>query len=248
MREWFNIKNSAGDDGPLEIDIYGPIGKYAFDDDAVSAQDVLDALRGARGRDVVMRINSEGGSVFDGFAIYSLLRDHQNKVTAYIDGLCASAASYIAAAADEVVMSGVAWVMIHRARGMAFGTAEDMRKQGEVMDGIDATIAAAYARRTDKTTADEFAALMTDETWMDAETAQSFGLVDRIAEAAPIAAAIDLRAPDALASAPKEARAAVLAMSAASDARENIEPNDGEGIEAGEARRSTIVDGRIFSK
>lgn len=251
MREWFSIKNEAGEDTPIEVDIYGPIGKSWYDDDAVAASDVLEALKGANGRDVVMHINSEGGSVFDGFAISTLLRDSASHVTAYIDGLCASAASYIAAAADEVIMSDLAWMMIHEASGFVWGTKADMRKQADVLESIDGTIARAYSVRSD-VDAEEFARLMQEETWMDAETAKAYGLVDRIAAGLPVAAAIDLRGLNALDSAPIEARAALAAMGRAGDTEGNIDPDDGDGTEAQAEepapKASRVVDGRIFDK
>ena len=92
MRKWFDIRDEAEE---LRIDIYGPIGKWSWDDTAVSAKDVMDAVGQANGKPITLHVNSEGGSVFDGFAIYTVLRDCPSEVTAYIDGLAASAASYV---------------------------------------------------------------------------------------------------------------------------------------------------------
>lgn len=181
MRNWFSINNKAE---AVTIDIYGPIGKSWFDDDAVGAQDVLDAIREADGRPIELHVNSEGGSVFDAFAIFTALRDYKAPVTAYVDGLAASAASYIIAAADRTVMSDVAWLMIHEASGMVWGNKHELAREMELLDNIDQTIAAIYAKKGDQP-AEVYAELMEAETWLDAEGAKGWGLVDEIGEALP---------------------------------------------------------------
>lgn len=181
MRNWYSIKNAAE---TVTIDIYGPIGKSWFDDDAVGAQDVLDAIREADGRPIDLHVNSEGGSVFDAFAIFTALRDYKAPVTAYVDGLAASAASYIIAAADRTVMSDVAWLMIHEASGMAWGNKHELAREMELLDNIDKTIAAIYAKKGEQP-AEVYAELMEAETWLDAEGARGWGLVDEISEALP---------------------------------------------------------------
>lgn len=181
MRNWFSINNKAE---AVTIDIYGPIGKSWFDDDAVGAQDVLDAIREADGKPIELHVNSEGGSVFDAFAIFTALRDYKAPVTAYVDGLAASAASYIIAAADRTVMSDVAWLMIHEASGMVWGNKHELAREMELLDNIDKTIAGIYAKKGDQP-AEVYAELMEAETWLDAEGAKGWGLVDEISEALP---------------------------------------------------------------
>lgn len=181
MRNWYSIKNAAE---AVTIDIYGPIGKSWFDDDAVGAQDVLDAIREADGRPIELHVNSEGGSVFDAFAIFTALRDYKAPVTAYVDGLAASAASYIIAAADRTIMSDVAWLMIHEASGMVWGNKHELAREMELLDNIDKTIAAIYAKKGEQP-AEVYAELMEAETWLDAEGAKGWGLVDEISEALP---------------------------------------------------------------
>lgn len=249
MREWFDIRDEA--EGPLRIDIYGPIGKSWWDDSATSAKDVMEAIKGADGKPIEVHVNSEGGSVFDGFAIHTLLRDSESHVIAYIDGLAASAASYIVEAADRVVMSDVAWYMIHNASGAVWGDKAEMRRQADVLENIDATIASVYASRSEGHDAADFRALMDEETWMDAATAKSYGLVDEISAALPAVAMTDLSGEAAIASAPEEARAAIMRM-VAGDTSANMQPvNDGtsskvEGAKAQAPAKHHVIDGRVY--
>lgn len=243
MRDWFSIRNEAE---VLRIDIYGRVGKSFWNDDATSAKDVLDAIKDANGRPIELHVNSEGGSVFDGFAIHSLLRDSSSHVTAYIDGLAASAASYIVEAADKVIMSDVAWFMIHNASGSVWGDKDALRKEADVLENIDVTIAKVYSARCSEHDQEEFRALMDEETWMDAETAKQYGLVDEISEALPAVAFLDLSGEYALKNAPEKAKVAVMAMAKqapASDTSTTIQTiND-----AGEPPRAIrVIDGRIF--
>lgn len=186
MRKWFecrydHLTNSA------RLDIYGDIGESWWDDDAVSAKDVLEFLAALdKAAPVELHVNSGGGSVFDAFAIMTALKNHPAKVTAYVDGLAASAASYLIAAADEIVMSEVAWLMIHNASGLCLGNAADMDKTADELRRIDAAIAAIYEKRAG--TGHDFAADMADETWYDAAAAVEVGLADRIEEAVGVAA------------------------------------------------------------
>ena len=254
MRDWFSIKNEAE---KLRIDIYGRIGKSFWDDDAVSAKDILDAIRDANGRPIELHVNSEGGSVFDGFAINTLLRDSASEVTAYIDGLAASAASYIVCAADKVIMSDVAWFMIHEASGLCIGNKGELRKEAGVLENIDNTIAKVYASRSSDYDEQYFLDLMSEETWMDANTAKDLGLVDEISEALPAVAHLDLSSEDAISNAPEEAKSAIMAMAIMPSNQQQVSPSDTNGTiqlvndegepPAGEPRAIHIIDGRIYN-
>lgn len=249
MREWFAIKNEAE---KVRIDIYGRVGKSFWDDDATSAKDVMDAIKDADGRPIELHVNSEGGSVFDGFAIHTLLRDSPSYVTAYIDGLAASAASYIVEAADRVIMSDVAWFMIHNASGMAWGNKEELRKEADVLENIDVTIAKVYAARSQEHDQEEFLTLMSEETWMDADAAKEYGLIDEISEALPAVAFLDLSSEEALNGAPEKAKVAVMAMAKAkSDTSQKIQPVNNDGaLDSNRAEKAPrafhVIDGRIF--
>lgn len=224
MRKWYDIRNEA-EAKTVRIDIYGAIGKSRYDDDATSAKDLMDAIRNADKKPIEIHVNSEGGSVFDGFAMYTLLRDSESYVTVYIDGLAASAASYLIMAANRIVMSDLAWIMIHNASSFAWGDKKSMRKEAEVLDNIDQTIASAYAGRSSLYDEGDFIALMNEETWLDADEAKKYGLIDEISAAMPVAAHLDLTDTHLLDRAPEKARKAIMAMS---DTDEKITKDDDE--------------------
>lgn len=172
----------------LDIDVYGGIGDK-FDEDGVTAVSFVRALRDADGEDVTIHINSSGGSVFDANTMAEALRGYKGHTTASIEGLAASAASYFALTADDVVINPSALMMIHNPWDFAVGDAEDMRKKADMLDKARSTISAQYARKTGRTV-DEIEGLMDAETWFTAQEAVEFGLVDRMSDSEPIAACV----------------------------------------------------------
>ncbi len=134
-----------------------------------------------------VRINSPGGSVFDGVAIHSLLKSHKGKKIVTIDGVAASIASVIAMAGDEIEMAQGAFLMIHDPVWCQYGNAEDMRDMAELLDKVKSQIAGIYAART-KLPADKIDALISAETWMTAAEAVALGFADRAVESPAIAA------------------------------------------------------------
>ncbi len=194
MNSWYTIR--AGSKG-AEIVIYDEIGAYGITAKGFLAE--LGALPDAT--PLALRINSPGGSVFDAVAIYNAIKRHSGTVTVWIDGIAASAASYIAMAGDEVVMPENAFLMIHDPSGMVMGTAGDMRAMAEALDKIKNSLLQGYAAKSGRSEA-EIAPLMTAETWLDATEALDIGFADRIAEPIRIAARFDVgrfrNAPPAL--------------------------------------------------
>lgn len=172
----------------LDIDVYGGIGDE-FDEGGVTAVSFVRALRDANGEDVTIHINSSGGSVFDANTMAEALRGYKGHTTASIEGLAASAASYFALTADDVVINPSALMMIHNPWDFAVGDAEDMRKKADMLDKARSTISAQYARKTGRTV-DEIEGLMNAETWFTAQEAVEFGLVDRMSDSEPIAACV----------------------------------------------------------
>ena len=172
----------------LDIDVYGGIGDE-FDEGGVTAVSFVRALRDADGEDVTIHINSSGGSVFDANTMAEALRGYKGHTTASIEGLAASAASYFALTADDVVINHSALMMIHNPWDFAVGDAEDMRKKADMLDKARSTISAQYARKTGRTV-DEIEELMDAETWFTAQEAVEFGLVDRMSDSEPIAACV----------------------------------------------------------
>ena len=184
MKSWYTIRARASG---TEVLIYDEIGAYG-----VTAKGFLAEL-GALPNDAALdlRLNSPGGSVFDAVAIFNALKRHAGEITVWIDGIAASAASYIAMAGDTVVMPQNAFLMIHDPSGLVMGTAEDMRSTAEALDKVKGSLIMGYAAKSGKPDA-EIAALMAAETWFDAQDALALGLIDRIAEPVKLAASFDI--------------------------------------------------------
>lgn len=187
MEFWKLTRNDAES---VTIDLYGDIGKDEWSDEAsVGAKEFIEAVRAAAGKAIDLHVNSGGGSVFDAFAMMTALAQHDGKVTAHVDGIAASAASFLLAGADEVRMSSAAFVMIHDASTVALGNSEQLRETAEWLDTIDAMLAGIYAKRSGRSEAD-FRAAMDETTWFTAEQAVEWGLADYIDEAVAAAACI----------------------------------------------------------
>lgn len=149
----------------------------------VSALAFAKELAGLQAATVHLRINSPGGDVFAGQAIAQAIRDYPGQVIAHIDGVAASAASWVALAAAEVEIASGAMVMIHQAQGIAIGNAGDLRDTAALLDKIDATLVDGYARETAQSAA-QITDWMTAETWFNADEAVKYGFADRLATAA----------------------------------------------------------------
>lgn len=130
-------------------------------------------------KEIDVRINSAGGMVFEGFAIYNLLKDHPAKINMKIDGYAASIASVVAMAGDTITLGENAFLMIHDPWMIAAGTASEFRSQADTLDQLRDKIASVYASRSGRD-ATEFAAMMAEETWIDADRAVELGLADTI--------------------------------------------------------------------
>ncbi|MDB5618457.1 head maturation protease, ClpP-related [Tardiphaga sp.] len=164
----------AAADGAAEILIYDEIGYWG-----VTAKDFATALSGITASTINVRINSPGGDVFDGLAIYNSLKAHPATINTFVDGWAASAASFIMLAGDTVTMAENSMAMIHKAWGIGVGNSDDMTALSGVLSKIDGQIAGMYAAKTGKDTAACLAA-MAAETWFTATEAKAFGLVDKV--------------------------------------------------------------------
>lgn len=170
----YSIQNSAGDEAVVRIyDEIWFLGVNALD----LAAD-LDAITAPKIR---VEINSPGGDVWDGIAIYNALRNHPAHVTTRVDGIAASIASVIAQAGDTRLMMSGSQMMIHNAWGLTVGNHADHTEMAAVLAQQDAVIASIYASRSGGDS-DEFRALMEAETWMTAEDAVAHGLADGVYE------------------------------------------------------------------
>jgi ATP-dependent protease ClpP protease subunit len=167
------IQTAEGDD-VTDLMIYDEISWFG-----ICAQDVVDALAGIKGN-LNVRINSPGGDVFDGVAIYNALAAHDGDVTVTVDGLAASAASFIAMAGDAIRMNRGAQMMIHDASGLCIGNAADMTEMAGLLNRVSDTIAGIYADRTGVDAAD-WRTRMCAETWYNADEAVEAGLATEMA-------------------------------------------------------------------
>lgn len=182
----------AADEGALYV--YEVIGEDWWTGGGVTAKDVvaaLDAMKGVKKLNVY--INSPGGDVFEAKAIMTNLQRFEAEKVMHIDGLAASAATYIAMAGDRIITAAHANWMIHEASGVAFGRADDHRALADLLDKQNLDLAQAYAAQTGKTI-DEMLAVMNAETWLTADEALAAGFTDEVLappvdEAATVASA-----------------------------------------------------------
>ena len=181
----------ALDDKTGELTLYGEISDVTWWGDEVTPKQFkedLDALGDIETLNVY--INSPGGDVFAGQAIYSMLNRHKAYKKVYIDGLAASIASLVAMAGDKIIMPANAMMMIHSPWTFAFGNAQEFRKLADDMDKIRDSMIVAYESRSALTT-EEITEIMDAETWLSAEDCLGYGLADEIEEAKQVAACVD---------------------------------------------------------
>ncbi len=150
----------------------------------VAADSFVKALQGVTASTIHLRINSPGGDVFGARAMEQALREHPARVVSHIDGVAASAASFLSLAADEIEITPGGFFMIHKAWTMAYGNSDDLTRTVALLQQIDESLVASYAASTGQA-ADEIRAWMSAETWIGAEDAVKLGFATRIAGQAP---------------------------------------------------------------
>ena len=156
---WFRMQ--AGHQSDADIYIYDEIGFWG-----VTAKQFISDLNALGDiTHINLHINSPGGDVFEGIAIFNALKTHGASITVYVDGVAASMASVIAMVGNPVIMPENTFMMIHKPFGFTGGDAEGMRTYADLLDKVEAVLLPAYAQKTGKTT-DEIAAMLADETWM----------------------------------------------------------------------------------
>ncbi|MCI7352798.1 MAG: Clp protease ClpP [[Actinobacillus] rossii] len=175
-QSWFTIKAAKND--TAEISIYDEIGFWG-----VTAQQFAKDLKalGNNLKQINLHIHSPGGDVFDGIAIYNLLKNHPANKTVYIDGLAASMASVIAMAGNEIIMPENAMMMIHKPWGIQGGDADDMRKYADLLDKVESTLITAYTAKTGKSETD-LAEMLKEETWLTGKECIEQGFADKLAD------------------------------------------------------------------
>jgi ATP-dependent Clp protease, protease subunit len=172
----WNAALTAKDDDNT-ISVLDPIGFDFWTGEGVTAKRVAAALRSIGDRDVVVNINSPGGDVFEGIAIYNILRDHPRNVTVRVLGLAASAASIVAMAGDRIEIARAGFMMIHNVWVVAMGNRNDLRDAAEMLEPFDSALADVYSARTGGERA-AIAALMDKETWFSGQQAIDEGFAD----------------------------------------------------------------------
>ena len=182
-KSWYSIENKTATE--CEICIYDEIGMWG-----ITAKDFLTEMKTAGDRKIKLRINSPGGEVFDGLAIFNRLSEHAPGVEVCIDGIAASMASVIAMCGAPVKMAENALLMIHNPSGLCMGNAADMRDLADMLDKVRGSLTGAYERKTGKTT-EEIVAMMDEETWLNATEAKAMGFVDEITGPMKMAANFD---------------------------------------------------------
>ena len=182
--KWYNIQNKAGE--TADIYIFDEIGTYG-----VTAQDFISEIKGLKDMPINLRINSLGGDVFDGMAMYNVIKRREAKTTVYIEGIAASIATIIALGADEVIMAENSLFMIHNAWGGTSGEAKDMRKTAETLDKITSELTDIYVKKTGLSY-DTLAEMMDEESWLNAEEAFALGFIDTISDSIKVAAKYDV--------------------------------------------------------
>lgn len=174
---WFSIENkSTQDDGTssTKVMIYDEIGFWG-----VTASEFAKELAAIDTDNIDLHLNSPGGEVFDGVAIYNALKMHPAKVIVHVDSLAASAASFIAQAGDEIEMARNSTMMIHDGIGMVYGNAADMTAAADLLNKLSNNIADIYAQRAGGTV-EEWRAFMQEEIWYTPQEAVDAGLADRV--------------------------------------------------------------------
>lgn len=167
----------AAEEKDRTISVYDVIGQDFWTGEGVTAKRIAAALRAIGKGPVTVNINSPGGDLFEGFAIYNLLRDHDGEVTVKVLGLAASAASVIAMAGDTIQVSRASFLMIHNTWVMAIGNRNDLHETAEFLEPFDRAMADIYSSRTGLDTED-VTAMMDAETWMGGAEAIGKGFAD----------------------------------------------------------------------
>jgi len=192
--KWYDIKAlAAAPDAAsrsAEIYIYGNIGDR-WDENGVVAADLVRELAAIDVDTITLRINSFGGSVPDGLAIFNALKRHKASIDVQVDGVAISCAGYIAMAGDTLTMAENAMLMIHAPWGIAVGNSAELRDQADMLDKYAAAMATSYAAKSGKTI-NEALALLTDgkDHWFTAAEAHAEGFADHVGPAVAVAASL----------------------------------------------------------
>lgn len=213
MRPCFSFNNAASADTPSVLSIYDEIGFWG-----VQAKDFVSELAAVKSKVINVEINSPGGDVFAGLAIYNALKSSGKEIVVKVMGVAASAASLIAMAGDRIVMPKNTFMMIHNPWSFAMGNADELRETAETLDKIGGSLLATYAARTGMAE-DKLAEMLAKDTWMTADEALEMGFATEVVEDVKANAKFDMARADL-----PEAVRAVFAMAAAPTPEPTVEP------------------------
>ena len=184
-KNWYNIKAEASSKS-ADVYIFDEIGTFGL-----TAQSFIEEIKSYKDTPMSLHINCVGGDVFEGMAIYNVLKKRTAKTTVYIEGIAASMGSVIALAGDEVIMAENSLFMIHNAWGGAMGEATEIRKTAALLDKISGEIADIYTKKTNLPY-NRVKEMMDEETWLSADEAFNLGFIDSISDAIKVAAKYDV--------------------------------------------------------
>ena len=184
-KNWYDIQSKVSND-IVDVYIFDEIGTFG-----INAQSFIDEIKGFKNTPLNLHINCVGGDVFEGMAIYNVLKKRTAETTVYIEGIAASMGSVVALAADNVVMAENSLFMIHNAWGGAMGEAKELKKTANLLEKISNEIADIYIKKTNLPY-DKVKEMMDEETWLNADEALELGFVDSISDAIKVAAKYDV--------------------------------------------------------
>ncbi|SOB47901.1 ATP-dependent Clp endopeptidase, proteolytic subunit ClpP [Lactococcus piscium] len=174
----FQFKNEV-ENGKHVLTLSGNVQKkYWRDDDVINAKDIRESLESVTD-DIVIKLNSPGGDVFEGIEIYNYLKDHPSNVTVEVTGVAASAATFITAGANEVIMNVGTSLMIHEASTFTWGNKSDIQKTLNALETIDESILSIYSEKTGQSN-EQLKEWMNEEKWFTADEAVEFGFADSV--------------------------------------------------------------------
>ncbi|WP_322619523.1 ClpP-like prohead protease/major capsid protein fusion protein [Shewanella sp. YLB-07] len=181
-KNWYQLK---AQNGHVELMIYDEIGGWGI----TAKQFAQDLQALGKVSSITARIHSPGGDVFEGMAIYNIIKGHPAQKVCYIDGLAASMASVVAMAFDEVIMPENAMMMVHKPWGGTLGDADDMRKYADLLDKVESNLIGAYAQKTGLSD-DDLHSLLASETWLTGSEAVEKGFADTLTDPLQMAASL----------------------------------------------------------
>ena len=230
MRPCFAFKPAAAADAPETLLIFDEIGFWG-----VQAKDFVSDLGKVKSKTINVEINSPGGDVFAGLAIYNALKSSGKEIVVKVMGVAASAASLIAMAGDKIVMPKNSFMMIHNPWSFAMGNADELRETADTLDKIGASLKATYASKTGMDEK-ELDALLAKDTWLTADEALEMGFATEVVEDIKANAKFDMARADL----PEQVKAMFTVAAEDAPAQEDAVDVDPEDPDADPAARAAV--------